>query len=272
MAFVSREGERTQGKPPGEESGRPSIWPLPIDYATMGQSDIELMSDEEYAARVAHENGEGVTAPCPFCGTDGASWDIEVCLHLLADYWDGTAGDRGILCGPQGSHSGNAALACLAPLEEAWKGFVGLAGPGEDSEVAVDAAYMDSLRTTLYGEGSAPKWWGAVMEVGNFVDSPLGPEARSEVVIEAIFNEVAPWSKDLEATTEESGDTGTAGRGTYVWARNPAAATQAIASAITKVEAEIRSATAQLLSLGWRKQAPEMEPKDAGTVGEDKLG
>jgi hypothetical protein len=57
------------------------------------------------------------TAPCPFCGTDAANWDTKPCDHLIADYGDGTDGDRGILCGGGGSRCGNRALECLDRLK-----------------------------------------------------------------------------------------------------------------------------------------------------------
>lgn len=43
------------------KSPPPSVFPLAVDYADMGLSDIELMTDAEYAAAVARDNGEAVS-------------------------------------------------------------------------------------------------------------------------------------------------------------------------------------------------------------------
>jgi hypothetical protein len=47
-------------KPKAVKPAEEMQWPLKVDYGTMGLSDIELMSDEEYARAVARDNGEEV--------------------------------------------------------------------------------------------------------------------------------------------------------------------------------------------------------------------
>jgi hypothetical protein len=43
--------------------GGSAKWPLPVDYGTMGLSDIEKMTDEEYAAAVEADNMEPASVP-----------------------------------------------------------------------------------------------------------------------------------------------------------------------------------------------------------------
>ena len=65
------------------------------------------------------------TAHCPFCGTDAVNADF--CAHLIADFGDGSDGKRGIMCGSEGSRSGNVALDGLETLERTLSDFVAAA-------------------------------------------------------------------------------------------------------------------------------------------------
>jgi len=197
---------------------------------------------------------EASPTACPFCGVDARDWDIEVCEHLLADFGDGSDGDRAILCGADGSRSGNAALDCLEDLEAAVKdfgvvawggdedGMVNLVSEGEDD--GLGKAGLAQLGQALYGDEAVPKWWQPLAE-------SLKALLTSEDMVKAIWDTVAPWSPTLKETTAVVGGM-TSSLVTFVWAQHPDQEVKAIADAVGRVTAEIEAARTRLVVQGWR--------------------
>ena len=190
--------------------------------------------------------GEGFnTAPCPFCGRDAGDWDAGPCEHLIADYGDGTDGDRGIMCGDGGSRSGNRALECLEPLLDALIEFdTAVVGEGEVEEGVSDEDATAIVRT-LYGDSEAPKWIDPALEA---LENGQLPNERT---VESIYAYAMPWSESLRGTSAIFGTMASTDV-SFVWAKNPSDGAIEIENAITPITADIRSAAKRIAELDWR--------------------
>jgi hypothetical protein len=175
---------------------------------------------------------------------EATDWDIELCEHLLADFGDGSDGDRGILCGSGGSRCGNAALDCLNSLESTVADFAAAQGLKEWD--VPNSEEQSALRRSLYGAAKAPAWWQPL------VDGLSGGLDRTALfrTVEAIWDTMAPWSEDLVSTTAILGGPMTASNVTFIWARHPQEAAKTITNTMGAIEAEIRAASALLLKQG----------------------
>src|SRR5438445_8525989 len=111
-------------------------------------------------------------ARCPFCGTDAAGFDTNLCEHLIGDYGDGTDGDRGILCGSGGSRCGNKALECLEPLLNALVEFGrAIVGSGDVGD-GLSEEDKNAVVHSVYGEGEPPRWIGPSLEALEYGELP----------------------------------------------------------------------------------------------------
>jgi len=185
------------------------------------------------------------TAPCPFCGRDATDWDAGWCDHLIADYGDGTDGDRGILCGDGGSRCGNRALECLEPLLDGLVEFgTAVVGEGEVEEGLSDEDAKAIVRA-LYGDGEAPKWIGLALERLGYGELP------NERTVESIYAYAVPWSESLTETSSILGSMASTDV-SFLWARNPSEGAMQIENAIAPITADIRSAARRIAELDWR--------------------
>jgi hypothetical protein len=192
---------------------------------------------------------------CPFCGsvpTDG------LCVHLIADFGDGTYGDRGIMCGDGGSRCGNSALDCMEGLEAAVQDFATAVGLEEG--LGMEDKDKVLLRRALYQQGSEPLWFGPLAD-------GLADGEESFRTVEKIWGAVVPWSAQLQTTWALIG-TMASTMVTFVWAQDPYVGSNAIADAVGKVTIEIRAARETVVELGWRVASDEME----GTVADGQTG
>lgn len=190
---------------------------------------------------------------CPFCGSIATEEDGP-CAHLIADFGDGTDGDRGVLCGDSGSRSGNAALNCLEDLEAAVKdlgvvawdgdedGIVNLVSEGEQD--GLGKVSLAQLGQALFGTEAAPQWWPTLAES---IEALL----RSEDMVKAVWEKVAPWSPTLQETMAVLGGPMTSTLVTFVWAQDPDQAAKAIAKVVGRVTVEIETARTRLVAQGW---------------------
>ena len=189
------------------------------------------------------------TAPCPFCGTDAANWDTGPCDHLIADYGDGTDGDRGILCGAGGSRSGNKALECLEPLLQALVDFGNSVVAEGDVEEGLSDEDAKAIVRSLYGGSQAPMWIEPALEMLGYGELP------NEKTVELIYAYAVPWSESLIETSSILG-TMASTNVSFVWAKNPSDGALQIENGIAPVTADIRSATSRIARLDWRRSMP----------------
>jgi hypothetical protein len=187
-------------------------------------------------------------AHCPFCGADAVNWVNEDCIHLIADFGDGSDGDRGIMCGPDGSRCGNAALDCLTSLERALQDFVETVKPSEYSDKRLNKAEEAALDRALGFGDQAPNWLGVISEVFNY---GAGLEDFNiDFWIERIWTAAVPWSDRLFTTSSYIG-TMAATDVTFVWAADPKDGSNQIAKSIERIVDEIRKTIDRLAQSNW---------------------
>ena len=172
---------------------------------------------------------------------------MELCEHLIADFGDGSNGDDGILCGSGGSRSGNASLACLAPLNEALLEFANVLLAPDEREEGLAESDRESVTQAL-SQSPSPTWLESALE------SLTGGEAPSHWTIETIWQSAVPWDEALKETSSVIG-TMAATSVTFVWAKVPSDGTRQIEEAVAPITADIRAATLRLADLGWRSRA-----------------
>jgi hypothetical protein len=183
-------------------------------------------------------------AHCPFCGVDAVSEDF--CKHLIADFGDGTDGDRGIMCGSGGSRSGNAALDCLADIERTLIDFAEAVSPSAYLDEGLTEVEKASLIQALGFGDRAPSWLGLVLDDMQFGERP------NQRTVESIWSTAVPWSDRLVGTSSRLG-TMASTMVTFVWAADPDEGANQIAIAMRDVDQQIRAAMEHLASSGWRR-------------------
>jgi len=179
-------------------------------------------------------------AHCPFCGAS-LDWGAGICEHLIADYGDGSDGDRGIM--GDGNRTGNEALAGLAGVEAAVQALVGELGLEEAEGLGSEGA--SEVQGLLFEAGQEPAWWPDLKE-------DLETGGIGDGTFERMFEAAAPWGQDLQATSALLGGPMTTTSVSFIWAREPEAGKHSLQEAIGAMEAGIYAAAVE--AKGWRRE------------------
>ena len=186
-------------------------------------------------------------APCPFCKVDAADPDAgPPCVHLIADFGDGTDGDRGILSGA--SRCDNSALSCLDDLEASLGAFTAAVSMGCNLEDGLSESDKAELVEALGFADQVPTWLGTALEEMEYGEQP------GYRTVEAAWSEAVPWSERLRATTSLIGGMAST-MVTFVWAADPTEGASQIAGAISEVERQVGAATKSLAEGKWAARA-----------------
>ena len=163
-------------------------------------------------------------------------------MHLIADYGDGSDGDRGIM--GDANRTGNAALSDLGEVEKAVQTLVAEAHLEEGEGLPAGEAV--TLEAALFEAGGTKVWWQALAE--DMVSGEVGDNT-----MEKIFDMVVPWGVDLKGTSALMGGPMTQTLVSFVWARDPVAGPRAVEAAIRQASEEISAAARRLKIVGWRQ-------------------